>query len=122
MPISVRVINSKFSRPGDFKRPPLVGFSVDWWGHVAGFTLDRQGLHLGVDDAEPSRLQRWKLLPRFSYEFDYAGKRLLLKNTPLLEALANTTLREFSLQRLWTVVDEQLVETRPPSTTLRNMR
>lgn len=99
-----------------------MGLSVDWLGSVVSVTFDRKGLQMGFDRSVPSHLKRLKIFPRMAYEFDYAGKRLMLKNTPWTEMIANIPLREISFKKAIDVAQHQLKETKLPTTALKAMR
>lgn len=99
MGLYVDVIRSKFSTKKDYFKIPGMGFYLDFAGQCFCVTVDREGVFLSLkpisgDASEstshcPKKSLRLKGLPRFSCEFDYLGKRLIVKGAPLLETVLN---------------------------------
>lgn len=121
MAAKLDVINSKNSKEGEYFSLPKSGLNLSWAGKTICLTLDSSGLSFGIDDENPSLLKRLKLLPRWSYEFDYAGRRLTIKYAPLLEVLTNLKYKGYGIKQILELSDQQLKEILLPSTQIEEM-
>ena len=109
MSFSARTVQTS-STPSLFNWLPKIGISVDWAGMTYCLELQAKSLHLGVDEARKSKLERLKFLPRTSFTFKINNLSLETKTTPLSEALTNLKGKELTWPALVSVVDQQMKE------------
>ena len=116
MGIYFDIIRSKFSKPKQYQQFPQWGFYLEVATKSFCCTVDKEGLFIELDDVpeetRKSFIDKLNLLPRFSWEFDYAGKRLILKSVPALETLLNLVQKRGPLLRLF---EQQLESVPTPS-------
>lgn len=117
MGIELKVIHSKYTSK-NWVSLPRVGINIEWLNTVFLATLDRSSLCFSVDEAPPSLIKKIKTLPKWSYEFDYAGRRIIIKSAPIIEALLTWPQKGKSLTSLMKLLKAQMDEIRPPFTEL----
>ncbi|MCH2533862.1 MAG: hypothetical protein MK008_05425 [Bdellovibrionales bacterium] len=117
MGIELKLIHSKYT-PKSWISLPRVGIYLKWMNKSLLATIDKSSLCISLDEAPPSLVRQIKALPKWSYEFDYAGKRLIFKYVPAIEALLTWPEKGRSLKTLMKLFRAQIEEIKPPFTEL----
>ena len=117
MGIELKLIHSKYT-PKNYFSLPRTGVYILWMNKTILATLDKKSLCFSIDEAPPSLLKQIKALPKWSYEFDYAGRRVILKYAPILEAFLTWPHKGKTLKSLLKLFRAQMEEIRPPFTEL----
>ena len=117
MGIELKLIHSKYT-PKSWLSLPRCGIYLKWRNKSFLATIDKSSLCISLEDAPPSLVKQIKALPKWSYEFDYAGNRFIFKYAPAIEALLTWPEKGKSLKTLIKLLRAQIEEIKPPFTEL----
>jgi hypothetical protein len=93
---------------------PQVGISLDWAGLTCCVQLKPEGLSVGLDESQKSKLERLSFLPRSSFSFQMNTYCLEAKSTPISETLTNLRGKELTWTAVNEVLNQQLKEVKTP--------